>query len=91
MFLARVSGVLVATEKHRALQGRRLLWVTRTAPDGESLGRSHLAVDTVDAGVGDSVLVLDEGNGAGQVLGTGRGPIRTVIVGVVDNVCLDAS
>ena len=60
MFLGMVTGVLVSTEKHPALQGRRLLWVTRTDPSGRSLGRSSLAVDSVDAGVGDSVLVLDE-------------------------------
>jgi len=91
MFLGKVTGVLVSTEKHPALRGRRLLWVARTDPTGRFLGRSSLAVDSVDAGVGDSVLVLDEGNGAAQVLRGGRGPIRTVIVGIVDSVCLDAS
>jgi microcompartment protein CcmK/EutM len=82
---------LTSTCKHQALRGQRLLWVERTDPAGTPLpspaGRKPLlAVDRADAGPGDWVLVLDEGNGAAQVLGRPRGPIRTVIVGVVDSV-----
>jgi ethanolamine utilization protein EutN len=94
MFLGRVVGDLTSTCKHRALEGARLLWVERTAPDGGLLGprpKRILALDLVDAGPGDRVLVLDEGNGAAQVLGRARGPVRTVIVGVVDEVCIEAS
>jgi microcompartment protein CcmK/EutM len=91
MFLGEVTGELVSTLKHRELAGRRLLWVMRCDPRWRPLGRRTLAVDTVDAGPGDHVLVLDEGNGAAQVLGRPRGPIRTVIVGVVDSACLDES
>ncbi|MCA9728083.1 MAG: hypothetical protein KC729_10400 [Candidatus Eisenbacteria bacterium] len=89
MFLARVQGDLVSTLKHPALIGLRLLWIERVGPDLEPLGRWQLAVDTVDAGVGDPVLVLDEGNGAAQVLRRPRGPIRSVIVGVVDEAWID--
>lgn len=91
MFLARVRGEMVATLKHRALEGMRILWVERVGPDLSPLGRWQLAVDTVDAGRGDPVLVLDEGNGAVQVLGRARGPIRSVIVGIVDEAWLDPS
>ena len=45
-----------------------------------------IAVDTVDAGVGDRVLLLDEGTGARQVLGVSTGPVRTLVVGIVDDV-----
>lgn len=90
MFLGRVVGELNATLKHSALLGRRLLWVERVDPAGGSLGRRTLAVDTVDAGVGDPVLVVDEGNGAAQVLRAPRGPVRTVIVGVLDTVDLES-
>ncbi len=86
MFLGRVTGQLVATLKHSALEGQRLLWVKRTGPDGSDLPTSTLCVDSVQAGVGDTVVVLDEGNGAAQVLRRPRGPIRSVIVGVVDEV-----
>lgn len=86
MFLGRVAGELVATLRHPALAGQRLLWVERVGPDGRGLGRFTLALDHADAGEGDRVLVLDEGNGAAQVLRRPRGPIRTVIVGIVDAV-----
>ncbi len=82
MFVGRVRGNLTATLKHEALKGTRLLWVERD-------GGRVLAVDTVDAGPGDLVLVMEEGNGAAQVLGRPRGPIRSVIVGVVDSVDRD--
>ncbi len=98
MFVGRVVGNLTSTLKHDALRGRKLLWVERLEPALDAAvsdaaatgaarpGKTVLAVDTVDAGPGDRVLVLDEGNGASQVLGRPRGPIRTVIVGVVDAV-----
>jgi microcompartment protein CcmK/EutM len=86
MFLARVVGNVVATIKHRELEGRKLQLVQPEGPDGQPRGRALIAVDTVDAGTGDRVLVLDEGNGAAQVVKRPRGPIRTVIVGVIDEV-----
>jgi ethanolamine utilization protein EutN len=81
MFLARVTGEVVATIKHGALAGQKLLLAQPLAG-----GRATIAVDSVQAGPGDLVLVADEGNSAAQVLHRPRGPIRTVIVGVVDDV-----
>ncbi len=86
MFLARVVGEVVATIKHPHLAAQKLLLVHAVTPDDASAGRVLIAVDTVQAGEGDRVLVNDEGNGAAQVLRRGRGAIRTVIVGVVDEV-----
>lgn len=86
MRLARVVGNVIATVKHPALVGAKLLLVDEEDPAGGTRGRPLLALDTVDAGEGDRVLVLDEGNGAAQVLRAPRGPVRTVIVGVVDEV-----
>jgi microcompartment protein CcmK/EutM len=86
MFLGRVVGDVVATVKHAELEGRKLLLVQPLTGDGKPKGRTVIAVDSVDAGVGDHVLVVDEGNGAAQVLGRPRGPVRTVIIGVVDEV-----
>ena len=86
MFLARVIGDVVATIKHPALAQRKLLLVQPLGGDGTPTGRPSIAVDSVDAGVGDHVLVADEGNSAAQVLQRPRGPIRTVVVGVVDEV-----
>ena len=86
MFLARVIGDVVATIKHPALAQRKLLLVQPLTGEGAPTGRPAIAVDSVDAGVGDHVLVVDEGNSAAQVLQQPRGPVRTVIVGVVDEV-----
>jgi ethanolamine utilization protein EutN len=86
MFLGRVLGDVVATIKHPALAGRTLLLVQPLTPTGEAKGAAVIALDATQAGVGDHVLVLDEGNGAAQVFGRPRGPVRSVVVGVVDEV-----
>ena len=86
MMLGRVVGEVVATVKHEHLAGQKLLLVQPVTPAGEATGRVLIAVDQAQAGPGDHVLVLDEGNGAAQVLRRGRGAVRTVIVGVVDSV-----
>jgi ethanolamine utilization protein EutN len=90
MFLARVTGTVVATIKHAHLHSRKLLLVRPEPTPGRPQPPSVIAVDTVDAGLGDRVLVADEGNTAAQVLGMPRGPVRTVIVGVVDEVMSEA-
>lgn len=86
MMLARVVGEVVATTHHPDLDGRKLLLVQPEGPDGAPRGGRLIAVDAAQAGVGDRVLVADEGNGAAQVLQRPRGGIRTVIVGIVDEV-----
>lgn len=86
MFLARVLGEVVATIKHPHLAAQKLLLVAPEAAPGRPAAAPLIALDTVQAGVGDRVLVSDEGNAAAQVLGLPRGPVRTVVVGVVDEV-----
>ena len=86
MFLARVIGEVVATVKHDHLAGQKLLLVQPVTPGDLPTGKPAIAVDAADSGPGDLVLVADEGNMAAQVLRRPRGPIRTVIVGVVDRV-----
>lgn len=86
MTLGRVVGEIHSTVNHPFYDARRLLVVERTRPDGSAAGGYLIAVDTVDAGTGDPVLVLDEGNGARQVLGSPNAPVRSVIVGIVDRV-----
>ena len=84
MHVGRVVGEVVATIKHHELAGQKLLLVQPVTPDGSITGRVAIAVDSVQAGPGDLVLVADEGNSAAQVLRRSRGMVRTVIVGVVD-------
>ncbi|MBD3348344.1 MAG: hypothetical protein GF400_03995 [Candidatus Eisenbacteria bacterium] len=89
MFLGRIIGDVVSTVEHESLRGRKLLLVERLDTAGEPTGGSVIAVDSVDAGPGDVVLVADEGGSAAMVTGQKDPPIRTVIVGVVDHVHLE--
>jgi microcompartment protein CcmK/EutM len=86
VFLGRVIGEVVSTVKHPSLEGLKILVVDMLTPDRRPVGESVLAVDSVDAGVGDFVLVVDEGSSAALVTGLSDPPIRTVIVGVVDHI-----
>ncbi|HED65314.1 MAG TPA: hypothetical protein ENJ09_07145 [Planctomycetes bacterium] len=86
MMLAQVLGTVVAPYHHPVLEGERLLLVRPVTPTGEATGRARIAIDRVDAGEGDRVLVVDEGNSARQLVGAPEGPVKTVVVGVVDTV-----
>jgi len=91
MILGRVCGTVVSTVQHPFYDGRKQLIVRAVTPDGAFDGdRYVVAVDLVGAGVGETVLVEDEGNSARQLLGAANGPVRSVIVGIVDEVT-DAS
>ena len=86
MILGRVIGAITSTINHPFYDGHKLLVVERTDPAGAPMADYLVAIDTVDAGTGDRVLVLDEGNGARQVLASTNAPVRSVIVGIVDAV-----
>lgn len=87
MYIGQVAGTVVATVKHRMFEARKLLLVERLDLDGQPGARYDIAVDSVQAGVGDRVLVMDEGTGARQVLDAEPwGPVRAVIVGIIDEV-----
>ena len=84
MTLAKVIGTIVATQKNEHLKDRKILVVQPVDLEGKFIGRDVLAIDSVDAGVGDTVLVIQEGQGAAQVLGNKKVPVHSVIVAVVD-------
>jgi ethanolamine utilization protein EutN len=86
VYIGKVIGTVVATVKIDHLQGRKLLLVAQLDLTGEETAGYDIAVDVAQAGPGDTVLVIDEGNGARQVLGLDPGAVRAVIVGVVDQV-----
>lgn len=92
MRLCRVLGNVVATVKHPAYGGRTLLIVQQIDERGAEVGASFLAVDRAQAGPGDTVLVMSEGNGVRQILGAddpslgNEVPIRSLVVGIVDHV-----
>jgi microcompartment protein CcmK/EutM len=89
MYIGCVSGTVVATIKNELYEGRKLLVVDRLDLKGRPTNKYDIAVDMVQAGVGDRVLVLDEGNSARQVVDREpNGAIRAVIVGIVDDVSI---
>jgi ethanolamine utilization protein EutN len=88
MILGRVCGTVVSTVEHPFYDGRKQLIVRAITPDGAFDGEKYVvAVDLVGAGVGETVLVKDEGNSARQLLdAVPNGPVRSVIVGIVDEI-----
>ncbi len=87
MRLCRVLGNVTATVKHPAFAGRTLLVVQPLDEHGVDTGDSFVAVDNAQAGAGDRVIVLTEGNGVRQIVKQGdQVPIRSMVVGIVDHV-----
>ena len=84
MKLGRVAGTVVSTISHPIYDSRRLLMCDLLDADGDDTGDYLICVDTVGAGAGETVLILDEGNSARQVVGDTAAPIRAIIVGIVD-------
>lgn len=89
MYIGQVTGTVVATIKNELFHGHKLLVVGKLDLDGNPVSKYDIAVDRVHAGIGDRVLVLDEGNSARQILGREPdGVIRAIVVGIVDDVSL---
>lgn len=86
MKMCRVKGTVVSTVKQPAYLGLKLLVVQPLDEEGKEQGNSFLAVDRVQAGEGDLVLVNSEGSGARQMFRAQKLPIRSVIVGIIDRV-----
>ncbi|HVP44672.1 MAG TPA: EutN/CcmL family microcompartment protein [Terriglobales bacterium] len=86
MILGRVSGEVVATRKHPSHERRKILVVQPIHPDGSDRGEVILALDAVDAGVGDRVLVVQEGFAAMAAVNRPNSPIDMSIVGVIDSI-----
>ncbi len=89
MILARVLGNIVATQKNRRYDNARVMLCQQINPEGDEMGNTVLALDSVDAGVGDTVLIVQEGWGASTAAtGEPGAAIDSAIVGVVDRVDL---
>lgn len=86
MKLARVVGTVVSTINSPIFEDRTLLLCDLVEPSGNASGGYMIAVDTVGAGAGELVLILDEGTSARQIVGEAHGPLRAVVVGIVDAV-----
>lgn len=86
MILGKVIGTVVSTIKLDIYKGYKLLIVRPVDPEGKPSGKTVLAIDTVQAGTGDTVLVIDEGNSARVIIDDPSAPVRCVIAGIVDEV-----
>jgi|SRR5579862_5815316 len=91
MLIARVIGELVSTHKHASHQGRKALVVQPLDLDGSNRGDPVIALDAVDAGVGDRVLLVTEGFSAMTSVGRPESPIDMAVVGVIDRLDIDGA
>lgn len=86
MILGRVIGEIHGTIKHRFYETKRLLIIEKMNDHGVATGDYLIAADSVGAGADERVLVLDEGNGARQIFDSKDAPVRSVVVGIIDDI-----
>jgi ethanolamine utilization protein EutN len=89
MQIGRVIGTVVATHKHGKLDGAKLLLVQPLDLDARPQGTPVLAIDSVGAGVGETVLVVIEGRAAGEAVRRKAAPVDAAIIGIIDAVTID--
>lgn len=91
MILGKVIGTVVTTISHPDYKNRRLLVVQPLALEGDTPGEDFIALDNTQAGIGDTVLVNREGNGARQVLQNPDACVISVIVGIINSAYIEIS
>ena len=92
MTLAKVKGNLVSTQKNSYLVGHKLLLVHPIDLNNSFIGKNDVvAIDFVDAGIGDTVLLVQEGKAVQQILGHRKAPVHSVVVAVVDSIDVNSS
>ena len=90
MILARITGSVVSTIHHSIVDGHKLLLAERLDQAGKPSGGYLIAMDAIGAGMGEIVLILDEGTGARQILDDSNAPVRSIVVGIVDALELES-
>ncbi len=90
MQIGRVIGTLVATRKHHKIEGAKLLLVQPLTLEGAPKGTAVLTIDSVGAGVGETVLIVIEGKAAGDALRRKAAPVDAAIIGIVDTLTVEA-
>lgn len=88
MLIARVVGEVVSTHKHASHEGRKALLVQPLNLDGSNRGDAVVALDAVDAGLGDRVLLVTEGYSAMTSVGRPQSPIDAAVIGFIDSIDL---
>jgi microcompartment protein CcmK/EutM len=87
LILAKVKGNLVSTQKNSYLVGQKLLLVHPIDLKDNYIGKNDVvAIDVVDAGIGDTVLLVQEGKAVQQILGHKNAPVHSMVVAVVDSI-----
>jgi len=87
MFLAKIKGNIVSTAKNEYLVGHKLLIVHPVDYKGKLIGKKDMiAIDLLDAGIGDTVIVVQEGDAVQQILGHRNAPVHTMIIAIVDDI-----
>jgi ethanolamine utilization protein EutN len=86
VLIGKVIGNVVATRKHPSHEGQKILYVQVLNLDGSARGNPVLAVDAVDAGIGDRVLLTQDGWAAMSAVGQKLAPIDMAVIGVIDQV-----
>ena len=89
--IAHVIGTVVSTQKHQNIEGAKLLLVQPLTLDGASKGVAVLAIDSVGAGIGETVLVVIEGKAAGDALRRKAAPVDAAIIGIIDAITVDST
>lgn len=89
MIIGKVCGTIYSTINHPFYNKRKLMIVDKIAPPGIQIDDYLIAVDSVGAGVGETVLVIDEGNSARQIVNDPQAPIRSIIVGIIDDIVIN--
>ena len=86
MFLAKISGNVVSTQKNIYLKGHKLLLVKKIDLNGNFIStKDEIALDIIDAGIGDIVLIVKEGAAVQQILGHNKAPVNTMVIAIVDD------
>lgn len=90
MLVCQVVGTVVATQKNRKLEGAKLLLIQPLTLDGKPRGTTLLAIDSVGAGIGETVLAVFEGKAAGDALRRKAAAVDAAIIGIVDSIEVEA-
>ncbi|MBN2542364.1 EutN/CcmL family microcompartment protein [bacterium] len=85
MLICKVIGNVISTVKNPAYEGRKILLVSILDTEGNPTGETEIAIDLVDAGIGDIMLLSKEGGAARRILEAPDAPVRAFIAGVIDN------
>jgi microcompartment protein CcmK/EutM len=89
LLLAKVKGNVVSTQKNENLRGHKLLLVHPIDLEGNYLGEKDIiAIDLIGSGIGDTVIVTQEGAAVVQILGHRKAPVHSIIVANVDEIDL---